>query len=245
MRKLSRAIAFMLLSALLPASLFAQSPIPIRDGYVTEGFVGWTKYTDDLPGTIHEISTPRDPALQGAVVWVQNINTTDLLGAMRKSTIDAGFTQFKLEARTVIKKAPVLDRQATGETYIGTARRKGKTYRMAAIVLRFKWQENPRNTAIHVFAAPEEKFKKLGGWVVPASRFLMLDPEREIANSLAQGSASPKLQALRLANIADIWVQFVFDTYIQLAQANVQALSNMRQSVVCAGDPNCVIVQGY
>ncbi|MEL7218622.1 MAG: hypothetical protein AAGK01_09350, partial [Pseudomonadota bacterium] len=144
-----------------------------------------------------------------------------------------------------MKKAVLLDSRGSGEVFIADGMRRGKPYRMAALVIHgtLEKDEEP-GLGVHMFVAPRDLYAEMGGWIVPASLFLNLDPYRDVSSIPEQGKATPALQARRMAETADIWSQWVLETYIQMAQSNIQAMSNFRKSVVCAGDPNCVIVPG-
>ncbi|MEL7189995.1 MAG: hypothetical protein AAGK17_10625 [Pseudomonadota bacterium] len=246
MRGFLNLITILVLSLGATTAASAQAPVPIFNETKTgvDGFRGWNKATSGLPSTIQEIHTPRDNSLFGSVLWIQGFYSSDMIGSLRQSCVDAGFTDFKVTATHTMKGIKYIDGDGDARTVIATAKRRGKTYTMAAIVLYWSREGSDRASSAHVFAAPSDLYAKQGGWIVPASKFFNLNPQTDIKSVLAEGSASPAIQAKKLASIGDIWGKWFYETYVQLMISNTQALSNFRTSVVCATDPACVVVQG-
>lgn len=248
MRRFIVGIASMIAVIILPAALSAQSPVPVRDGYVTKGFVGWEKVemrTADGNG-MRYMHKPRGGPHMGSALWFFAIDGSDMRSAFIASAKAGGIGNVKVLASHRMKKAVLLDNRGAGEVFIAEGIREGKgPYKMAAIVIygSLDKAEEPA-LGVHMFVAPKDKYAKMGGWVVPASLFLQLDPYKEVSDTLAQGKAAPRLQAMRLAGIADSWAEWVLNEYIRMAQSNMTAMSNFRKSVVCAGDPSCVVVPG-
>ncbi|MEL7196858.1 MAG: hypothetical protein AAGL10_00945 [Pseudomonadota bacterium] len=239
-------IAFVL--GLAPAIASAQAPIPIRDGYVTKGFQGWEKVEiSDGENDIKYMHKPRrgSPHM-GSAAWFFGMDGRDKRAAFLASAKAGGITNVKITGQHVMKKAKLLDNRGSGEVFIAEGTRAGKgPFKMAAVVIHGSLDkaEEP-GLGVHMFVAPRNLYPKMGGWVVPASLFLDLDPSKEVADTQAQGNAPPAIQAKRLAGIADIWSEWVLNEFIRHAQTNMVAMSNFRKSVVCAGDPACVIVPG-
>ncbi len=247
MRNWFAAISIMLLTHFMPSLTWAKAPVPIVDGYVVEGFEGWEKLeqrTADGNGMQYmhrpKVSSPH----KGSALWFYAMEGTDKRSAFIESAKAGGITDLKVLGSYTMKKAVLLDNRGSGEAFIAEGTRNGKgPYKIAALVIHgsLDKSEEPR-LGVHMFVAPRELYGGMGGWVVPASLFLNLDPQKDVSDTLAQGNAAPALQAQRLAGIADVWAEWVLNEYIRMAQSNIQALSNARQSIVCAGDPSCEIV---
>ncbi|WP_432200129.1 hypothetical protein ACRAQ7_10750 [Erythrobacter sp. W53] len=224
----------------------AQAPIPIRDGYVTEGFKGWEKVESKTPdgNGMQYMHRPRGGPHKGSAAWFFGMIGSDKAAAFIAAAKAGGITDVKILASHPMQKAKLLDNRGSGAAFIAEGTRTGKgPYKMAALVIHgtLDRSEEP-GLGVHMFVAPQGMYGEMGGWVVPASLFLNLDPYKEVRDTRAQGDAAPPLQARRLAGIADIWSEWVLNEYIRMAQSNITALSNARQSIVCAGDPSCVIV---
>jgi hypothetical protein len=246
-----RAIAFLFSAALIAmpqSALQAQAPVPIVDGYVVEGFVGWQKIqrgSADGNG-IRYMHRPKSGPHMGSALWFFAMDGSNRRAAFIASAREGGISNVEILATHRMKKAVLLDNRGAGEVFIARGTREGKgPYTMAALVI-YGSLDKAKDPAlgVHMFVAPTTKYAQMGGWIVPASLFLNLNPQSEVHNVRAQGNATPALQARRFAETADIWSEWVLNEYIRMAQSNMQALSNFRKSVVCAGDPACVIVPG-
>jgi hypothetical protein len=252
MRKFKLAFAFMLLSALLPAPLLSQAPVPIVDGFVVKGFEGWQRVElGDGENGMKYMHKPRANVSavklhMGSAVWFFGTPGGNKRAAFLASAKEGGITNVKILAQHPMKNAKLLDNRGSGEAFIAEGTRAGKgRYKIAGLVIHGSLDKSKTPASgVHMFVAPADKYARMGGWIVPASLFLNLNPQTEVQDPFAQGSAPPAMQAARFAGTADIWSQWVLDTYIRMAQSNMQALSNFRKSVVCAGDPSCVIVSG-
>ncbi len=228
----------------------AKAPVPVRErgSWVTEKFVGWEKikFGDDF-GKMNYMHRPKRGSQHfGSALWFYSMKGHNKTAAFTASARAGKLTKLRILARYPMQKAKLLDNRGSGEVFIADAIRPDRgAYRIAAIVIHGSLDKSsPPALGVHMFVAPKELYAKMGGWTVNASMFLGLDPAKEVRDVYAQGRASPALQARRLAGTADIWAQWVLEQYIQLAQSNLRAMSNFRKSVVCAGDPSCVIVPG-
>lgn len=220
---------------------FAQAPTPVVEGYRTLGFEGWTKLTEGIPETVSYVHRPDDRALSGAFVWFESVGVTSAETAFLASARTHRITNMRILARRNVERAPLLDSQGSGMTLIGEGTRYGVPVRMVAFVFYGSTTGTPRESGVHGFAAPVPVFQRLGGWTVPASLWMNLDPRRDVANTLAQGSASPEIQMLRFSGVANMWARWARNTMRGLAQGNIAALASARQTMVCAGDPQCRI----
>jgi len=232
--------------ALLACSPAAQAepPVPIADesGFMNTGFVGWDKVTSGLPRGIKYLHRPREKDLLRSAVWFHPVAMADTRKAVAEAARNIGLKEFKILAAHPMAKAKLLDADGNGSAYIGSAKRFGRTYRIAAVVVYGSLDDGPRTSGVHIFAAPQPLYEKLGGWLVPASLFFNLDPQTDVDNPAAQGGERPAIQAKRLAGVGDVWAQWAFDTFVQMAKSNLRALDQARRTAVCAGDPECVIV---
>lgn len=239
-----RLVVLLLALLAFPPALRAEPPVPVGDesGFANSGFVGWDKITSGLPTGIKYLHRPRDPELKRAAVWFHPVSTANTEAALAEAARNIGLREFKLLASHPMPKAKLLDADGYGTAYIGSATRLGRTYRIAAVVVYGSLDESPRSSGVHIFAAPQPIYEELGGWLVPASLFFNLNPQREVRNAAAQGRMTPAIQAQKLAGVGNVWAQWAFDTYVQMQQSNLRALDQARRSAVCAGDPNCVMV---
>lgn len=242
MTRLISWLSIILTLSFCPAPGAAQAPTPIRDGFVTEGFVGWEKVTSGLPGGVKYLHRPTDAALKRSAVWLYENPTSNTRAAFLASAKAMGIAEVRILATAPMKKAVLLDADGSGDVFIASGVRFNRPFRIAALVVYGSLDESPKSSGVHMFAAREDLYTAMGGWTVPASLFLHLDPQADVASANEQGHAPPALQAKRLAGVADIWAQWVLETYIQMAQSNIRALDTARKSMVCAGDPNCILV---
>ncbi|MEL7189994.1 MAG: hypothetical protein AAGK17_10620 [Pseudomonadota bacterium] len=247
-RKLLALVAMIGLT-IQPSIAAAEAPIPIREGYVTKGFQGWEKVDQgQREGPViwymHK-PKPGSPHM-GSALWFFGMDGSDMRAAFIAAAKAGGITGVKITGQHKMKKAKLLDNRGSGEVFIAEGTRAGKgPYKMAAIVIHGSLDKTKDPAlGVHMFVAPRDLYPKMGGWVVPASLFLDLDPQKDVHSTSAQGNAPPQIQAQRLAGIADIWAEWVLNEFIRHAQSNVAAMSNFRKSVVCAGDLACVIVPG-
>lgn len=248
-RRILSSFFVLVLAVVIAGPVLAQSPIPIRDGYVTKGFKGWQKVeqpTADGNG-IQYMHKPKGGPHMGSAAWFYAMPGSSKRAAFIASAKAGGITNAKITGVYPMRKAKLLDNRGSGEAFIAEGIRAGKgPYKMAALVIHGSLDKKKAPAlGVHMFVAPGDKYAEMGGWVVPASLFLNLDPYKEVRDTRAQGSAVPSLQARRLAGIGDVWSEWVLNEYIRMAQSNVAAMSNFRKSVVCAGDPTCEIVPGY
>ncbi len=228
------------LATSVPAA--AQSPIPVVDGYVTEGFVGWSKIVSGLPAGVSYLYRPNNPALAGAFVWFEAIDTSSTTAAFQASARTHKITGMRILASSRVDQAVLLDAKGSGMTVMGEGVRNGRPVRMVAFVFYGSTNNTLRVSGVHGFVAPTPLYEALGGWTVPASQWMNLDPRREVRDARAQGTAAPAVQTLRFAGIANMWARLALNTMRGLAQGNIAAMSSARQTMVCAGDPQCRIV---
>ncbi len=248
MRRILTITAALFLSGTLPPVALAQAPQPItsKSGFGVETFAGWKKVTSGLPNGVKYLHRPGTTQHKGSAAWFYDHPGNDLKAALIASAKSGGITNVKILASHPMPGAKLLDKGGQGISYIADGTRNGAPYRIAAMVLYGRLsKKDPRSTGVHTFVAPRDKYASMGGWVVPASLWLNLDPAKEVADSRAQGSAPAKNQARRLSGVGDIWAKWALQTYIQLQTANLTAMGNARKTIVCAGDPSCEIVPGY
>ncbi|MEL7189996.1 MAG: hypothetical protein AAGK17_10630 [Pseudomonadota bacterium] len=248
MRTLLKLCSLIAATLLFSNTAIAQAPQPItsKSGLGVETFVGWKKVTSGLPKGVKYLHRPGTAQHKGSALWFYDHPTNDLKAAVIASAKAGGITNVKILASHPMPGAKLIDKGGQGVSFIADGTRNGKPYRIAAMALygRMTVREK-RSTGVHTFVAPREKYASMGGWVVPASLWLNLDPAKEVADSRAQGSAPAKAQAQRLSGVGNIWAKWALQTYIQMQTANLAAMESARKTIVCSGDPSCEIVPGY
>lgn len=213
-------------------------PAAIKDGYATLGLVGWRKIETPEPD-IAVRYTP-DAAPDAATLWLTQRAERDPEAAFLAAAAAHGLEGAVVTATAPVAKARLLDSGGFGTAVMGAGRRNGVETRMIALIVYGSLDDSPRLSGVHAFAAAPDVFEAMGGWVAPAVLWLDVDAAT-IGPAGAQGARSPEEQVATLAAVADIWMQWAFDTFVQLNVANLRALNNARVSAICVADPACTV----
>lgn len=180
----------------------------------------------------------------GSKIWFE-----DIAGKNFDETLDIfaennDLNNFKVLAKEPLKKTYLLDNEGYGWAVIASATKNTQKYKLAIILVYGSLDESPKTTGIHTYLANEKEFIGSGGWVVPASFWLGIDPTKEAGDLIKQGKKENKTQAKVLAQLSDIWIESIYQAYIIQAELNVKALHNLRISAMAAWDPNAIIISG-
>ncbi len=177
-------------------------------------------------------------------IWFEDIESAgfdEVLAIFAKSN---SLKNVQVVAKEPLKKAYLLDEEGYGWTVIATANKSTENYKLAAILVYGSLDESPKTTGVHAYLAKENDFVISGGWVVPASFWLGIDPIKDVGDLVKQGSKEPKKQAKIFTQLSDIWIESIYQAYVLQMQANVKALHNLRISAIAAWDPNAIVITG-
>lgn len=180
----------------------------------------------------------------GSAIWFQSLKTRDFEQALNEIASLNNFEKFQIVAFNGLDKDVMFDEKGEARTIIAKGLKEGKEYKLALLLFYGKLFEEERTMGVHAYAAPESDFISSGGWVVPATFWLGVDPIKDVGDLVKQGLKPSKEQALVFAKLSDLWIESMYHLYVNQMQMNVQALHNARISAIAAGDPNAIIVPG-
>ena len=181
---------------------------------------------------------------EGGSIWFQSLKTKDFLDALNKIAKSNAFERIELLASHGLEKDVMFDEKGEARTIVAKGIKNNQEYRLAILLFYGRLFEEERTMGVHAYAAPVTNFKSSGGWVVPATFWLGVDPMKDVGDLVVQGSRPVKEQVVIFAKLSDIWIESMYHLYINQMQMNVQALHNARISAIAAGDPNAIIVPG-
>jgi hypothetical protein len=215
-------------------------PTPVlvlEDDLGDKQVIGWTP-------TANESYTYHWHKEDGSAIWHQEVNAGDFNLALKELARLNGFNAFQVKASQRLEKDIMFDEKGEARTIIAEAKKAGKDYRLALLLFYGRLFEGARSMGVHAYAAPTSSFVSSGGWVVPSTFWFGIDPKKDVGNLVKQGSKPAKEQAEVFAKLGDIWIESMYNLYVNQMQMNVQALHNLRISAIAAGDPNAVVVPG-
>jgi len=180
----------------------------------------------------------------GSKIWFEDIdgqNFDEILAIFAKNN---DLNNFKVHAKKSLTKAHLLDEDGYGWTIMASANKNAEKYNLAAILVYGSLDESPKTTGIHAYLAKEKDFISSGGWVVPASFWLGVDPTTNVGDLVKQGMKEYSTQVNIFAQLSDLWIENIYQAYILQMQANVKALHNLRISAIAAWDSNAIVIPG-
>jgi len=180
----------------------------------------------------------------GSKIWFEDIASGNFNEALALFTKNNGLNNFQVLAKEPLKKAHLLDSEGYGWTVMASATKNAEKYKLAIILVYGSLDNSPKTMGVHTYLAKEIDFISSGGWVVPASFWLGIDPLKDAGDLIKQGTKENKTQAKVFAQLSDIWIESIYQAYILQAKANVKALHNLRISAIAAWDSNAIIVSG-
>lgn len=217
----------------------------------------WSAAPFVTPG-MSERLIPDHPAFTGAEAWLIKVAGDDLKLAGRKAFSLAGMDNPNMLAAAPLNQeaVAVLDShpQAAGLSIMFNGELDGKPARGIALILRGKAESGQFSNGVHAFMAPETIFVALGGYAIPAVKYLHANELRTKPQTkpdpnwkMREDGSLPPLQAVnKLSQIFTDWVSdYVIPMTMMSANIQTQTLQNMRSwnnaSNACAGDPNCSV----
>jgi hypothetical protein len=218
----------------------AATPVIIKeDGLGNKTVENWSQPTA-ICKSCKNVWTNKD----GSKIWFEKIESGNFNKALtafgKKNTLN----NLQVIAKEPLKKAYLLDKEGYGWTIIARASKNSQNYKLAAILLYGSLDESPKTTGVHAYLAKEKNFVSSGGWVVPASFWLGINPIKDVGDLLKQGTKEPKKQAKIFGELSDIWIESIYQAYVLQMQANVKSLHNLRISAIAAWDSNAIVVPG-
>ncbi len=180
----------------------------------------------------------------GSKIWFEDIESGNFDKSLALFAKNNGLNNFQVLAKEPLKKAHLLDSKGYGWTVMASTTKNSEKYRLAAILVYGSFDESPKTMGVHSYLANETEFIRSGGWVVPASFWLGIDPNKDAGDLVKQGTKDDKTQVKVFAQLSDIWIESIYQAYILQEQANVKALHNLRISALAAWDSNAIIISG-
>lgn len=219
---------------------FTPTPVIIKeDGFGNTSVEGWSQVSA-ICANCKNVWTSKDHSK----IWFEDIASGDFEEILAAFAKNNGLHNFQVLAKQPLKKAHLLDNEGYGWTVIASANKNSEYFKLAAILVYGSLHESPKTTGVHAYLAKENDFVSTGGWVVPASFWLGVDPIKDAGDLVKQGAKESKEQAKIFTQLSDIWIESIYQAYILQAQANIKALHNLRLSAIAAWDPNAVIIPG-
>ncbi len=181
---------------------------------------------------------------EGSKIWFEDIDSGELDEILNKLAISNNLSNFKVSAKAPLKKANLLDQDGFGWTVMANASKGEQPFRLALLLVYGSLDDSPKTTGVHAYMAKENNFIRAGGWVVPATFWLGVDPTKDVGDLVKQGLKDDNIQVKVFSQLSDIWIENIFNLYVQNMQANLRDLHNFRISVIAADDPNATVIQG-
>lgn len=177
-------------------------------------------------------------------IWFEDIESADFDEVLAIFAKSNNLKNVRVVAKEPLEKAYLLDEEGYGWTIIATTIKNTENYKLAAILVYGSLDQSPKTTGVHAYLAKENNFVNSGGWVVPASFWLGIDPIKDVGDLVKQGAKEPEKQAKIFTQLSDIWIESIYQAYVLQMQANVKALHNLRISAIAAWDSNAIVIPG-
>lgn len=194
--------------------------------------VGWSP--GPKQGTFQEYKIPEDKALKGARLVQAEIDTQDLRASLERVLAYEGFQNVSIAGEEKLKNARALDARGLGGAFVGKGAIDGETYHFASIGLYGSLDNTPRYTTHYLFIAPEDIYKRLGGFVPVLSAWFELDATQIEDLILRAGQSEPEVQARYLAGGTDYYIARVARA-MNLFISNIQSTTNQLLNQQCTG----------
>lgn len=252
-----RLLLFILLS-LLPLSALAQnsgnSALPNQLAMAEENgdgnrvMVGWSETNTVIAGMI-ERQAPNNPIFSGAELWSIKTVERDAKRAAINAFKAAGLKSPKLVAKTEISPdaIDVIDRhpEANGHSVMIEGKISGAPAYGIALILYGSTDDTPRQSTVHAFMAPKDRFEALGGFSIVASKWLQASAKKG-ENMSIEGGLAPQLATNRLALFFNKWVEAYVIPMVGLTMQmqSIQRMSSWNNAMnACGGNASCTIFQ--
>ncbi|MEM7763356.1 MAG: hypothetical protein AAF290_04695 [Pseudomonadota bacterium] len=194
---------------------------------------------------------PDNPAFDGAEVWLMLSQGETLPNAAVAAFREAGLQDARIIASSPCNPVAVdvLDSApgSEGAVVMVAGTLNGNAARGIGIVLFGSDDEHGAHANVHAFMAPEDAFIALGGFAVPAVRWLMAStaPDEDMT---IDGSLSPQAATARLSEFFSMWVEhWLVPMLAMTLQSQMQSIQNMASwnnaMSACAGDANCTVIE--
>lgn len=251
-------IAFIACLGMLPIGVQAQQvsgqlpnqpALATEDDYGTRTLMHWSA-AEVTVSQMKERFLPDNPAFEGAEVWLIQVDQRDAASAARTAYRQAGMDNVKVVASVLCNPVAVdvLDTHpdAAGHVIMVTGELNGTPARGIALML-YGTDSATGNmiNSVHAFVAPEQIFVALGGYAIPAVKWLQASagPDEDMR---VDGSLSPQQAVERLGLFFAVWVEnYVIPMLAMSVQMQMQSISNMQSwnnaMNSCAGDPGCTV----
>lgn len=212
--------------------------------------VGWSESNTVLAG-MTERQMPNNPIFSGAELWKIKTSERDPKTAAINAFNAAGLKGSKLIAKTGLNPdaIDVLDRHplANGSTVMLEGEISGAQAYGIALILYGSTDGTSRQTTVHAFMAPKDKFKALGGFSIIAAKWLHASALQGEDMSI-EGSLAPQLATNRLALFFNKWVEAyvipMMGLTMQMQMQSIQQMSSWNNAMnACGGNASCTISQ--
>jgi hypothetical protein len=229
-------------SGQIPSGDRALQPTPVivqEDGQGSKSVAGWRQPAQTRPNWKDVWENGRESR-----IWLEEIPQRDMDRILADFARNNGLTDLEVRGLRVLEKVRLLDSDGHGWTVLASASRGTERFRLALLMVYGSLDDTPPTTGVHAYMAPEEDFIRTGGWVVPASFWLGVDPQRDVGELVDQGLKEDAVQVEVFGALSDLWMESIYNAFILQMQADLRALHNLRMSAIAAGDPNAIIVPG-
>lgn len=223
-------------------SATSPTPTPVlvtEDEQGSKRVVGWRPSTRRRANWKDAWENGRDSR-----IWFEAVSQRDLDRTLADFARNNDLRDLAVTGRRTLQQVRLLDDGGHGWAVIASASRGTERVRLALLLVYGSLDEGPKTTGVHAYMAPEADFVRSGGWVVPATFWLSVDPRTDVGNLVTQGSKPPAAQAEVFGALGDLWMQAMYNAFVMQAQANLRAMHNLRISAIAAGDPRAIIVVG-
>lgn len=226
----------------LQAQSAAATPAPVlvtQDAQGNKRVVGWRP-------AARASATWKDAWENGrnSRIWFEPIPQRDLDRTLADFARRNNLRDLTVTGRRTLQQVRLLDADGHGWAVLASATLGTQTVRLAMLLVYGSLDDGPKTTGVHAYMAPEADFVRTGGWVVPATFWLSVDPRTDVGDLVTQGSKPAAAQAEVFGALGDLWMRSMYDAFVLQAQANLQAMHNLRISAIAAGDPRAIIVAG-
>lgn len=177
-------------------------------------------------------------------IWFQDIESADFNKTIEVFANSNGLKNIEVLAKQSLKKAHLLDDEGHGWVVLASTTVNSENYLLAAILVYGSLDDSIKSTGIHAYLAKETDFYRSGGWVVPASFWLGINPLTDAGDLVRQGKKEPKIQAKIFAKLSDIWIESIYQSYLLQMQVNLKAMHNLRISAIASWDSNAIVIPG-
>ena len=178
---------------------------------------GWQ--VSDKQADFDRYFVPKNPALMGARIFLAEASSSDLVNVLNDALVLDDFDSIQVQAEAPINNLRMIDAKARGRAFIGSAQSNGERYRFSAVGFYGTVDGEPRYTSTFVFAAPDDIFIRMGGFVPVSSNYFQLNGSKISDLIIKLGKADPDTQVTQLANATDIYLR-------KLTQSSSAPVSN-------------------